>query len=191
VGLGKGRDADFTAYVAARRPHLRRTAYLLCGDWHQAEDLVQTALAKLYVAWPRVRRDGSPEAYARKILVRSHLDETRRPWRRERSSSQLLEPSGGGSPQPAPEGDCEAVPAPMPEMPELTRIEAARTDVLDPTGDHLTSFLAGIAASAQRPGSDPEKPQVSSASVTGDWTGGQREHQRRGPRRGRVRYGRT
>ena len=83
----------------------------------------------------------------------------------------------------------------MPEMPELTRIEAALTDVLDPTGDHLTSFLAGVKASAQRPGSDPEKPQVSSASVTGDWTegepGGQREHQRRGPRRGRVRYGRT
>jgi RNA polymerase sigma-70 factor (sigma-E family) len=89
--VGTGRDAEFTEYVAARRAQLRRTAYLLCGDWHQAEDLVQTALAKLYVAWPRVRRDGSPEAYARKILVRTHLDETRRPWRRERASSQLPE----------------------------------------------------------------------------------------------------
>ena len=48
--------------------HLRRTAFLLCGDWHAAEDLVQVALAKLYVAWPRVRRDGEPEAYARRIL---------------------------------------------------------------------------------------------------------------------------
>ena len=91
MSRGSGRDADFTAYVAARRAHLRRTAYLLCGDWHDAEDLVQTALAKLYVAWPRVRRDGSPEAYARKILVRTHVDETRRPWRRERASSQLPE----------------------------------------------------------------------------------------------------
>ena len=92
-----GRDAEFTAYVAARRSHLRRTAFLLCGDWHQAEDLVQTALAKLYVAWPRVRRDDSPEAYARKILVRVHLDETRRPWRRERPSAELPEsPSRSG-----------------------------------------------------------------------------------------------
>ena len=91
MGTGGDRDTEFTAYVAARRAHLRRTAYLLCGDWHKAEDLVQTALAKLYVAWPRLRREGSPEAYARKILVRSHVDETRRPWHRERSSSQLPE----------------------------------------------------------------------------------------------------
>ena len=91
MGTGGDRDTEFTAYVAARRAHLRRTAYLLCGDWHKAEDLVQTALAKLYVAWPRLRREGSPEAYARKILVRSHVDETRRPWRRESSSSQLPE----------------------------------------------------------------------------------------------------
>lgn len=76
------RDAEFTAYVAARRGHLRRTAFLLCGDWHAAEDLVQTALAKLYAAWPRVRKDASPEAYARRTLVRVHIDEMRRPWRR-------------------------------------------------------------------------------------------------------------
>ena len=76
-------EADFTAYVAARRAHLRRTAFLLCGDWHAAEDLVQITLAKLYAAWPRLRRDVSPDAYARKTLVRVHIDETRRPWRRE------------------------------------------------------------------------------------------------------------
>lgn len=89
------RDAEFSAYVAARRGHLRRTAYLLCGDWHQAEDLVQTSLTKLYLAWPRVRRDGSPEAYARTILVRVHLDEMRRPWRRERPSAELPESTAG------------------------------------------------------------------------------------------------
>ncbi len=83
------RDDEFTAYVTARRSHLRRTAYFLCGDWEAAEDLVQVALAKLYVAWPRVYRDGSPEAYARRILVRVHIDETRRPWRRERTSAEL------------------------------------------------------------------------------------------------------
>lgn len=92
-----GRDAEFTAFVAARRAHLRRTAYLLCGDWHQAEDLVQTAMVKLYVVWPRVRKDGSADAYARKILVRAHVDETRRPWRRERSASHLADSAAPGT----------------------------------------------------------------------------------------------
>jgi DNA-directed RNA polymerase specialized sigma24 family protein len=49
---GSARDAEFSEYVAARRAHLRRTAYLLCRDSHRAEDLVQTVLMKLYVAWP-------------------------------------------------------------------------------------------------------------------------------------------
>lgn len=80
------REDEFTAYVAARRAYLRRAAYLICGDWHAAEDLVQVTLAKLYVAWPRLRRDTSPEAYARRTLVRAHIDETRRPWRRESTS---------------------------------------------------------------------------------------------------------
>jgi RNA polymerase sigma-70 factor (sigma-E family) len=76
-------EADFAAFVAARRPHLRRIAYALCGDWHRAEDLVQTALAKLYVAWPRIHREGAEEAYARQVIVRANIDESRRPWRRE------------------------------------------------------------------------------------------------------------
>jgi RNA polymerase sigma-70 factor (sigma-E family) len=76
-------EADFAAFVAGRRPHLRRIAFALCGDWHQAEDLVQTALAKLYVAWPRIHREGAEEAYARQVIVRANIDESRRPWRRE------------------------------------------------------------------------------------------------------------
>ncbi|MBB6628372.1 SigE family RNA polymerase sigma factor [Nocardioides sp. KIGAM211] len=77
------RDEAYTAFVAARRTHLRRIAYAVCGDWHQADDLLQTALVKLYVAWPRIRRDGREEAYVRQIIVRAHIDETRRPHRRE------------------------------------------------------------------------------------------------------------
>ncbi|WP_158847090.1 SigE family RNA polymerase sigma factor [Saccharothrix deserti] len=76
------RDREFDEYVDARALVMRRTAYLLCGDWHRAEDLVQTALAKLYVAWPRVRRDASPDAYARKVLVRAAIDDSRRAFRR-------------------------------------------------------------------------------------------------------------
>ncbi|MFD1148694.1 SigE family RNA polymerase sigma factor [Saccharothrix hoggarensis] len=75
------RDREFGEYVDARALVMRRTAYLLCGDWHRAEDLVQTALTKLYVAWPRVRRDGAIDAYARKVLVRTAIDESRRGFR--------------------------------------------------------------------------------------------------------------
>ena len=81
--MGGTRDDGFTAYVAGRRSHLFRTAYLLCGDPHRAEDIVQTALAKLYVAWPRASRADSVDAYVRRVIINSHLDETRRPWRRE------------------------------------------------------------------------------------------------------------
>ncbi|WP_139982443.1 SigE family RNA polymerase sigma factor [Nocardioides litoris] len=79
------RDAEFTEFVAARQVHLRRVAYAVCGDWHRADDLLQTALTKLYVAWPRLRRDGREEAYVRRIIVRADIDEHRRPWRRERA----------------------------------------------------------------------------------------------------------
>lgn len=77
------RDAEFTEFVAARQVHLRRIAYAVCGDWHRADDLLQTALTKLYVAWPRLQRDGREEAYVRQIIVRADIDEHRRPWRRE------------------------------------------------------------------------------------------------------------
>jgi RNA polymerase sigma-70 factor (sigma-E family) len=88
---GSNRDEQFTAFVTARRPHLRRTAYLLCGDWHLAEDLVQITLAKVYVAWPRLHKDATPDAFTRRTLIRSHIDETRRPWHRTRAAQELTD----------------------------------------------------------------------------------------------------
>lgn len=85
------RDEEFSEYVAARRTTLRRTAYLISGDWHLAEDLVQTALTKLYVAWPRLRRQGNVDAFARRIVVNAHIDERRRPWRRERAALEGID----------------------------------------------------------------------------------------------------
>jgi RNA polymerase sigma-70 factor (sigma-E family) len=78
-------DAAFSAYVAARRDVVRRTAYLLCGNWHTADDLTQTAFVKLYGAWHRVRDKGALDAYVRSVLVRATVDESRRPWRREKA----------------------------------------------------------------------------------------------------------
>lgn len=82
------RAADESAYcdfVAARRRSLLQTAFLFTGDWHAAEDLVQITLAKLYVAWTRVRRRDEMDAYARRTLLNAYLDERRRPWRREQA----------------------------------------------------------------------------------------------------------
>ncbi|NEE02692.1 SigE family RNA polymerase sigma factor [Phytoactinopolyspora halotolerans] len=84
VSRHQTRADEFVEYVNARRGYLRRAAYLVCGDWHLAEDLVQTALVKLYAAWPRIHTDGAEDAYARRIIVRAYLDEKRRPWRREK-----------------------------------------------------------------------------------------------------------
>lgn len=74
------REAAYTAYVAAKLPWLRRVAFLLCRDWHRADDLVQTTVTKLYANWSRVGRLENLDGYARKVLVNSFLAEQRSPW---------------------------------------------------------------------------------------------------------------
>lgn len=88
------RDDEFVEFVRASSAPLRRTAFLMCGDWHQAEDLVQSTLAKLFRAWPRVRGMDQREAYARQVLMRTAIDESRRFWHRERPSDVLPDRSG-------------------------------------------------------------------------------------------------
>lgn len=73
------RDDEFRAFVVRSRPGLVRTATLLGGDRHLAEDLVQTILTRIYVARPRIRSAEGPEAYARRALVNALIDERRRP----------------------------------------------------------------------------------------------------------------
>jgi RNA polymerase sigma-70 factor (sigma-E family) len=84
------RDEQFRTFVAAHRGSLLRTATLLClGNSHQAEDLVQTVLLRMYLSWHKIRPE-TRQAYARKALVNAHLDEKRRPhWRRERSHAEV------------------------------------------------------------------------------------------------------
>jgi RNA polymerase sigma-70 factor (sigma-E family) len=84
------RDEEFREYVAERRGDLVRTATLLtAGDRHLAEDVVQSTLTQLYVAWPVFQRAGNQRAYVRRALVNALVDEKRRPWRRERPTSDL------------------------------------------------------------------------------------------------------
>ena len=65
---------QFREFAVGAQPHLRRSAYLLCGDWHTAEDLVQTTFGRLFRSWPKVMRADSVDAYARTVLFRAYLD---------------------------------------------------------------------------------------------------------------------
>jgi len=78
-------DASYVEFVAASQDKLRRIAYAVCADDSRAEDVLQDALVKLYLAWPRVRRQGAEEAFARRVIVNADLDDRRRPWHRRRS----------------------------------------------------------------------------------------------------------
>jgi RNA polymerase sigma-70 factor (sigma-E family) len=91
MGSGMSRDQEFGDYYAARGAAFRATAYLLCGDWHLADDLTQIAFAKLYLAWPRIQRKEPIDRYVRRTLVRVFLDERRRPWRRERPTAAFVD----------------------------------------------------------------------------------------------------
>ncbi|MEV4510795.1 SigE family RNA polymerase sigma factor [Dactylosporangium sp. NPDC049525] len=72
----------FAEYFAARRDAVRWAAYLLCGDWHWADDLTQVAFVRLASGWQRVRDPAALDAFVRTCLVRAYLAETRRAWRR-------------------------------------------------------------------------------------------------------------
>ena len=82
-------EQEFAEYFTARRDAVRRTAYLLCGDWHRADDLAQTAFVALHRRWHKVREREALDAYVRRTVVRAVIDESRRPWRRERFTDQL------------------------------------------------------------------------------------------------------
>jgi len=80
-------EQRYREFVVARLDRLRRTAYLLCRDWHTADDLVSITLSKLYRHWWRAAAADSLDAYVRGILTHAWLDEQRRPWRREEATA--------------------------------------------------------------------------------------------------------
>jgi RNA polymerase sigma-70 factor (sigma-E family) len=77
-------DRGFREWMAVRAPALRRKAFLLAGDWHTADDLVQDSLVAVYAGWGRIARGRNVDAYANRVLVHKFIDDRRRPWRRER-----------------------------------------------------------------------------------------------------------
>jgi RNA polymerase sigma-70 factor (sigma-E family) len=98
-------ESQYTEYVSARMPVLRRTAFLLCGDSHRADDLVQAAITRLYLHWRKASGVENLDAYVRAILVRAFLNDQRRGWfQRERVTAEPAE-----LPAPATDPETKAV----------------------------------------------------------------------------------
>jgi RNA polymerase sigma-70 factor (sigma-E family) len=102
------RDKEFTAYLHARQPALLRTAYLLTGDLHQAEDVLQTSLANLYLAWDRVQDRDSVDAYVRRIMINENNSLWRRGWKRREHATDVV-PEGAPVPDTYDEGASAAL----------------------------------------------------------------------------------
>ncbi|MFY1661318.1 SigE family RNA polymerase sigma factor [Micromonospora sp. WMMD1274] len=80
-------EQAFREFVTSQMASLRKLAYMTCGDWHAAEDAVANALVKLYPRWRKLER---PDLYVKTMVYRAAIDETRRPWRRERSAGDAM-----------------------------------------------------------------------------------------------------
>ncbi len=78
------RDAEFSEYVAARGPAWERFAFVLTGDPHRAQDLLQTVLLTTYRKWQRISEVDHPDAYIRRMITRSYLS-----WKRVRGNAEL------------------------------------------------------------------------------------------------------
>lgn len=96
------REEQFTAFVVAAAPRLRRTAYLMCRDWHLAQDLTQTTFAKMYASWNRIRRVADLEAYSRRVLMNAVFDH-----RSRRSATEIVVAEPPASPRPTSDGAAE------------------------------------------------------------------------------------
>jgi RNA polymerase sigma-70 factor (sigma-E family) len=108
---------EYDTYVAGRIPSLRRSAYLLCGDWDRGDDLVQKVLTQLYMVWSRAPRIENLDAYVGAMLVRRFLDDRRSGWVRRVTlieSSRTPEPVAAPEPDPAVRLDVRAALASLP-----------------------------------------------------------------------------
>lgn len=126
----------FEEYFRLRREGVRRSAYLLCGDWHRADDLAQTAFVRLHRRWASIRDPQAVDAYLRKTLVRAMIDETRRPWRRERFVADAPEVPTSG------DGHADAVVTRHALVDALRQVPARQRAVL------VLRFLEGLDVAA-------------------------------------------
>ena len=130
---------EFAEFASAASPRLRRTAFLLCGNWHTAEDLAQTALARAYASWPRVRRADDQDAYVRRILLNANRTRFRSRRVAEQLTADLPDP---GTPDPTgARDDRSALMAAMAALPAGQRAVVVLRYWLDLTEPQVAAAL--------------------------------------------------
>ncbi len=169
------RDAEFADFVATREASLRRLAILLCQDWHRADDLVQAAITKLYVHWPKARAAASIDAYVRAIVVREFLEERRSSWIRRVTLTSQVPDHQAASNDPETALDMQAAIAALPPRQRATLVLRFYCDlpveqaaqVLGCTPGTVKSQTAKALASLRIAlGSDADTAQPSPPAVT-------------------------
>lgn len=151
VRVEVGAVVDFEELVAAHSPALMRLAYVLAGDAHRAEDLVQTTLLAAHRRWRRLAEARDVEAYLRRMLVNAHMD-----WHRRRSSTELPTDSAGASLRGSAAADPAAAVADRDELRRLltTLAPRARTVLVlryyADLDDHAVAAAMGISPSTVR-----------------------------------------
>lgn len=96
-----GQTDEYREYVAAKTTSLRRLAYLVCGDWHRAEDATQDAFVRLYLKWSKCAATDSIDSYVRRMVINAAIDTKRRMWfRKEQSKSDMPDRSENGTDAP-------------------------------------------------------------------------------------------
>ncbi|GAA1879246.1 SigE family RNA polymerase sigma factor [Lapillicoccus jejuensis] len=113
----RDKDAQFAAFVTASYPSLCRTAYLVLGDHHAAEDVVQSALVGLYRRWSKVEHADGPGPYARRAVVNAAISELRRPHRRHEAAREVLPEDADSGLDPASRLRDEAVLTALRDLP--------------------------------------------------------------------------
>jgi RNA polymerase sigma-70 factor (sigma-E family) len=131
-------DSDFEEFFSARSPTLRRTAYVLCGDWSLAEELTQAALVKVYAQWHRLRRDGA-DAYARRVLINASASR----WRKLRHE-RLVDSVPDSSAPVRSRDDHIVIAAALAELPTQQRAVIALRFIEDLSVEEVAGLL-GIA----------------------------------------------
>jgi hypothetical protein len=166
------RDEQFRAYVFASRGGLLRTAtFLASGDRFHAEDLVQTALMRLYVAWPRVRAE-TVDAYARKAMLNALIDDRRRPFARRVVALTTGRLDGSGATHPAAATGGTATTQPIAPRPTSTNIQPNKVlavRLIAYTGKQLDGFtVARVPEGWRLSGSTPYALTINSQRDTND-----------------------
>ncbi|QES52623.1 SigE family RNA polymerase sigma factor [Streptomyces venezuelae] len=92
-GRKQALDEEFQGFVTSRWPRLMRTAYLLTGEQHAAEDLLQSSMEKVYASWRKVSQADDADAYVRRVLANTHARKFRRRLREDLAPPGVDEPS--------------------------------------------------------------------------------------------------